>query len=283
MHVALVVNPGAGKRLGAVIAQRVTARLDAAGHTTSLIHSVELERARGLLKRLVAAGVDRVIVIGGDGTFHSMLDIVASTPVEVGLIPSGTGNDFARAINLDLGSNVQPVDLAHVDGHGFVATVIASGFDSLVNERANQMVWPRGNARYYLAMAAELGRFKPLEFTLTLDGDVIRRDAMLVAVGNGSLFGGGLRICEGASVTDGLLDVVVIRPMSKARFIRLFPRLYAGTHTHLPEFERHRVHEATWSTPGVIAYGDGERLGPLPATTRAAAGALRMLVPQVPA
>ena len=90
---------------------------------------------------------------------------------------------------------------------------------------------------------------------------------MLVAVGNGPSFGGGLRLCEGASMDDGLLDVVVINPLSKLRLLRVFPKLYRGTHVTIPEFERHRVREVTLSSPGIVAYGDGERLGPLPMTT----------------
>jgi diacylglycerol kinase (ATP) len=156
---------------------------------------------------------------------------------------------------------------------------MASGFDSKVNERANEMTWPRGNMRYNLAILAELREFEPLAFRLTLDGETIEREAMLVAVGNGPSFGGGLRICEGASMDDGLLDVVVINPVSKPKLLRVFPKLYRGTHVTLPEFERHRVREVTLSSPGIVAYGDGERLGPLPVRSWVRPAALRVLVP----
>jgi diacylglycerol kinase (ATP) len=102
---------------------------------------------------------------------------------------------------------------------------------------------------------------------------------MLVAVGNGPSFGGGLRICEGASLDDGLLDVVIINPVSKPRLLWVFPKLYRGTHVKLAEFERHRVREVTLSSPGIVAYGDGERLGALPMTSTVRPGALRVLVP----
>ncbi len=105
---------------------------------------------------------------------------------------------------------------------------------------------------------------------------------MLVAVGNGPSFGGGIRICEGASLDDGLLDVVVINPVSKGKLIRVFPKLYKGTHITMPEFERHLVREVTLSSPGIVAYGDGERLGPLPMTTTVQPGALRVFAPPAP-
>ena len=165
----------------------------------------------------------------------------------------------------------------------YVATVIASGFDSKVNERANAMRWPKGNMRYHFGTVAELRTFKPLQFTLTLDGETIQREAMLVAVGNGSSYGGGIRLCEGAKLDDGLLDVVIINPVSKVKLLRVFPKLYKGTHVTLPEFERHLVREATISSPGIVAYGDGERLGALPMTTRVCPGALRVFAPPPPA
>jgi diacylglycerol kinase (ATP) len=133
--------------------------------------------------------------------------------------------------------------------------------------------------RYNLATLAELRVFQPLPYTLVLDGEEHRLDAMLVAVGNGSSFGGGLRITEGAKLDDGLLDVVVIRPMSKHRLVASYPRLFTGTITEIPEYEHHLVKEVTVAAPGIVAYADGERIGSLPLTVEVAPAALRVLVP----
>ena len=100
---------------------------------------------------------------------------------------------------------------------------------------------------------------------------------MLVAVGNGPSFGGGLRITEGALLDDGLLDVVVIRPMSKARLVRVYPRLFKGTHVTLPEYEHHRVARVSVAAPGIVSYADGERFGPLPLTLDCVPGGLCVL------
>ncbi|MCW2831808.1 MAG: diacylglycerol kinase [Aeromicrobium sp.] len=289
MRVALVVNPTSGKKRGESIAARAAARLERAGHTTTTIQGVDAPSARDLLEQAIDKGLDAVVVVGGDGALHGVLDHVADSDLVFGLIPAGTGNDTARSLNIPvkdvdaavdlvIAGRVRTVDLARTD-EAYVATVAASGFDSKVNERANAMTWPRGNMRYNIAIIKELRAFEPLAFTLTLDGTTIEREAMLVAVGNGPSFGGGLRICEGASMDDGLLDVVVINPVSTARFLRVFPQLYRGTHVTLPEFERHRVREVTLSSPGVVAYGDGERLGVLPMTTTIQPGALRVFVP----
>ncbi len=289
MLVTLVVNPVSGKREGERIAAVALERLRSAGHDVVRVHSESGAQGRELLGAEVAAGAETVVVVGGDGLLHDLLPVLAGTDVPVGLLPAGTGNDTARtlgipvkdadaALDVVLGGRTRTLDLADTDA-GPVVTVVASGFDSKVNERANAMTWPRGNMRYNLAILAELRAFSPLAFTLTLDGQRVEREAMLVAVGNGPSFGGGLRIAEGAVLDDGLLDVCIINPVSKARLVRVFPQLYRGTHVDLPEFERHLVREVTLACDDIVAYGDGERLGPLPMTTRVRPGALRVLVP----
>ena len=98
---------------------------------------------------------------------------------------------------------------------------------------------------------------------------------MLVAVGNGPSFGGGLRITEGALLDDGLLDVVLITPMSKPELVRSYPRLFTGTHIDgVAEYVHHRVRTVTVAAPGIVAYADGERFGPLPLTVECVPGAL---------
>jgi diacylglycerol kinase (ATP) len=168
------------------------------------------------------------------------------------------------------------MDLART-GDRWFGTVLAAGFDAVVNERANKMTWPRGQMRYNLATVAELRVFEPLRYQLDLDGEPLALDAMLVAVGNGPSFGGGLRIAEGALLDDGLLDVIVIGPLSKSELVRTYPKLFKGTHVGHPAFRRHRVRRVTVASPGIVAYADGERLGPLPLTVECVPGALTVL------
>jgi diacylglycerol kinase (ATP) len=147
----------------------------------------------------------------------------------------------------------------------------------MVNERANRMTWPKGQMRYNLATLAELRSFRPLPYVLDLDGTPLRLDAMLVAVGNGPSFGGGLRITEGAVLDDGLLDVVIIKPITKPDLIRTYPKLFKGTHVHHPQYEHHRARSVTVAAPGIVSYADGERFGPLPLTVECVPGALTVL------
>ena len=147
-----------------------------------------------------------------------------------------------------------------------------------MNERANQMAWPKGQMRYNLATVAELRTFKPIPYVVEIDGEQHRFDAMMVAVGNGPSFGGGLRITEGAVLDDGLLDVVVIRPMSKLELLRTYPKLFKGTHIHHKDYRHHHAKQVTIAAPGITAYADGERIAALPLTVEVAPLALRVLV-----
>jgi diacylglycerol kinase (ATP) len=275
MQIAVVVNPASGKRRGEHIAREAARTLRSRGHDVEEIRGLDAADTHARLKARIQDGKpDIVAVVGGDGALHELLPTLHEHRLTAAMIPAGTGNDVAR--HLDVRDPRKAVDAIHrhktrtIDlirsDDSLVATVVASGFDSKVNERANAMTWPRGNLRYNLAIVAELREFEPLAFTIEADGDQYEREAMLVAVANLPSFGGGIRIGEGAQDDDGLLDVIVIHPVSKLKLVRVFPMLYRGTHIHLPEFERIRAKRVTWTADRIVAYGDGERLGALPMT-----------------
>jgi diacylglycerol kinase (ATP) len=287
-EIALLTNPTAGKGRGARVHDAVLGRLRDSGLVVRNLQGRDADEALDLALQCVADGVESLVVSGGDGMVHLGTQAVATTATRLGIIPTGTGNDVARYFDLPrrdplaaadrvIAGRTRTVDLAR-SGSRYFVTVLAAGFDAIVNERANRMTWPRGQMRYNLATLLELRTFRPLPYTLDLDGEVRRLDAMLVAVGNGPSFGGGLRITEGALLDDGLLDVVVIKPMSKPGLIRTYPKLFNGTHVSVPQYEHHRVSCVTVAAPGIVSYADGERFGPLPLTIECAPGALTVLV-----
>ena len=149
----------------------------------------------------------------------------------------------------------------------------------MVNERANRMTWPRGRSRYNLAMITELGVFRPIDFGLTLDGAEIEYEAMLVAIGNGTSYGGGMRVCPGARVDDGQFHVTVLERVSKVEFLRVFPAVYSGTHIENPKVHVLTARRVDLVADGVVAYADGERVGPLPVSCTTVRGALNVLSP----
>ena len=289
-EIALLTNPSAGKGRGSRSAAIALPRLREAGFVVRDLAGRDGDEALDLARQCVAEGVESLVVCGGDGMVHLATQVLAGTDTNLGIIPAGTGNDVARylgiprndpqlAADIVVGSFVRTIDLAQA-GPAYFVTVLASGFDSKVNERANRLRWPRGQMRYTLATLAELRVFEPLPYVLELDGETRRLEAMLVAVGNGPSFGGGLRITHGAVMDDGLLDVVVIKPMSKPELVRTYPKLYSGRHVTHPQYEHHLVRSITIAAPGVVAYADGERLGSLPLTVNVAPNALRVLAPR---
>lgn len=286
---AVLVNPTAGRGLGARAGDAAVAQLQRAGLRIVRLQGADCDEAAALAEEAVADGVDALVVVGGDGLVQLGARAVNGTGVPLGIVPAGTGNDTARALGIGrldvraatdvvIAGHRRTLDLADAGGQVFV-TVLAAGFDSLVTERANRMRWPRGEMRYNVATVAELRVFSPISYSLELDGHRRDLDAMLVAVGNTASYGGGLRMCEGAEPDDGLLDVVVIKPVSKIELVKVFPRLYRGTHVRHPQYECIRAQTVSIAAPGIVGYADGERLGPLPLTVRALPGALQVFAP----
>ena len=282
--IALLTNPTAGKGRGGKARGAVLERLRGAGLGVRDLSGKDADEALDLARAAVADGVEALVVLGGDGMVHLGVQAVAETGTPLGIIPAGTGNDVARYFDLPrkdpvaaadavIRGTTRKVDLAR-SGNKYFATVLCAGFDAMVNERANRMTWPKGQMRYNLATLSELRVFRPLPYTLELDGKQLKLDAMMVSVGNGPSFGGGLRIAEGALLDDGMLDVVIIKPMSRTSLVRTYPKLFKGTHVTHPQYEHHLVRTVTIAAPGITTYADGERFGDLPLTVECAPGAL---------
>ncbi|MFZ2502128.1 MAG: YegS/Rv2252/BmrU family lipid kinase [Nocardioides sp.] len=284
--IALLTNPTAGKGRGARARTQALARFRAAGRRVRDLQGADADQALELAEQAVRDGVSSLVVVGGDGMVHLGAQACASSATTLGVIPAGTGNDFARYLDVPrtdtlaaadriLAGRTRSVDVVTSGGRHFV-TVLAAGFDALVNERANRMRWPRGQMRYNLATLLELRTLQPVPYSLELDGVRHEIEAVLVAVGNGPSFGGGLRITEGAAIDDGLLDVVIIGPLSRRELARTYPKLFSGTHVTHPQYSHHRLTSVTVGAPGITAYADGERFGRLPLTLTCSAGALRV-------
>ena len=131
--------------------------------------------------------------------------------------------------------------------------------------------------RYNLAILRELPVFRAIPYTLVLDGERIDTEAMLVAVGNGPAYGGGMRVTPDASFDDGLLDVLILRKISTFEFLRVFPRVFKGTHVSQPAVQIRRARTVSLEAEGIVSYADGERFAPLPMSMEVVPGALTVL------
>jgi diacylglycerol kinase (ATP) len=278
----LAVNPTSGRGKGAIVGQQVANFLSERKIQYRIVTGANALQFQENLRKESATG-SGVIAVGGDGLLHMAIQIAADANLPLVTIPAGTGNDFVRALGWDPEKPLEPlwaainedptlIDLGNVDGEYFGA-IASTGFDSKVNERANKMRFPKGPAKYNVAMALELPKFQPLNYKFVIDGKPYEREAMLIAAGNGSSYGGGMLVCPNADLQDGLLDLMILNPVSKREFVMIFPSVYEGKHIEHPQVEIIRAKEI-YIEADAVCYADGERVGPMPATISVAEKAL---------
>lgn len=300
--VTLVVNPRAGRGRAAKLLPQVTRELlkGLPGAALRVYQTTDFAEARQ--RCIVAAEVarpahdgipaDSLLVMGGDGMMTLGVNACAGTQVPLGLIPAGTGNDMCRGLGIRVFNPIQAahwaisgrtrrVDTLKVEGQlaggaeiRYVGTVVSTGYASQVNRRANGMKLPVGNLRYAASALAELAGFEPLTYRLTVDGRERVEPAMLVAVANAAYFGGGMKIAPTADVTDGLLDLTIIHPVSRSTLLRLLPTMFSGGFVTDPAVEQLTATEVIVEGAGLYGMGDGEDLGPTPLRISVAPGSL---------
>ena len=285
----LLANPTSGGGRGAGLIESAARRLYELGYAVDVSVGRDAADAERLLRSHLDRDPHAVVALGGDGMVSLVVQALAGTSVPLAVVPAGTGNDIARALGLSTTFRLQALEhlaegrLTTMDlgraGDRWFAGVLGAGFDSRVNERANDMRWPRGRSRYNVAIVRELSTFRPVPFRIELDDEVLETQAMLVAVGNTPSYGGGMKVCPNASHNDGLLDVTVVGAISKPEFLRVFPKVYRGTHVDHPAVLVRRSAHVRLEATGLVAYADGERVGPLPADITTHRAALTVAAP----
>lgn len=294
-RIGVAINPTASFGATRAVGPLVLDALERSGHQVVRLQEAGVEQLRHAVVTEIERGLDALVVVGGDGMVSLAVEAVRDSGLPFGVIPSGTGNDIARGLGIPLGDpeaaianllralegEPRVIDAGTVtDGTGtkwFVGAVSA-GFDALVNERANRMRRPRGRSRYTIAILRELLALRARRYELVVDGAPEVVHAVLIAVANNTSIGGGMLIAPQADLADGHFDLFVVAPVSRTRFLRLFPKVFSGSHTHLDIVRLSRVRSVSIAAGGVTAYADGERIGPLPVTIEVVPGALRILV-----
>lgn len=302
LTIVVAINPSASFGKSRDVGPAVVATLRALGHSVTSLTEPDFEQLNESARRAIAKKPDALVVVGGDGMVSLGVNLLAHTRVPLGIIPSGTGNDMARGLGIPVGNTEAAIDalvgalarparaidagrIRHLDSETgeetttWFASVLSAGFDAIVNERANQLRRPRGKSRYLVALVIELARLRPIRYRLVLDGVETVTDAALIAVGNNQSIGGGMRVTPNAVVDDGLFDVLIVTPLSRIAFMRVFPRVFAGTHLSDPRVTVHRAKTVRIEAENVAAYADGERVSLLPVDVEIVPGALRVLMP----
>jgi diacylglycerol kinase (ATP) len=319
--VGIVVNPTAGLGKGEGVGRRVMAEFRRRGFQ---VLDLSAENARDALARARAAcltPVDALVVVGGDGMVHLGVNAVIGTPTPLGIVPAGSGNDFARALDLSprkqmeaidrivqaLGSNsIAEMDAVQVEPYVLRAHVgrlkiarqstkpfsesvrrwyvgtLSVGLDAAVNAQANEYKWPKGHLKYLRAVFASVPRFKPYGYSITIDGKKFESTGTLAAISNAPMFGGGIPISPGADMADGKLEVTFAKALNVSGILKVFPKLYKGTHVDDPAVMVYSGKEIIIepSESGAfppVAMADGEVIGPVPLKVVVHPGVLRIL------
>jgi len=298
MRIGVAINPVAGGKKGQAVGQEVLALLEAAGQQVVNLSGESMIGARDRIDNAIyRQAIDVLLVVGGDGMAHLGTNVCAQKNIPMAIIPAGTGNDAAGLLGMPLADTKACMELIlenlsapkSIDAlritHGIKTTWAlgsgSAGFDALVNARANKMKWPKGPNRYYVAMLLELAKFKPIKYQSVIDGNPKDFEAMLCVVSNTGVFGGGMLVVPDASVTDGVLDVLLVKKMSRFKFVTIFPKVYKGTHITDKDVEILRASKISIAASGMPIYSDGEYVGQAPFEAEVVPGALQVIAPSI--
>ncbi|MDI6103037.1 diacylglycerol kinase family protein [Actinoplanes sp. NEAU-A12] len=281
-----VVNPAAGAGTAAHRITHLARALRESGAAVTVSYTRSLDHATGLAATAAAAG-HTVLAVGGDGVAGAVAAGLAGSGADFAVVSAGRGNDLARSAPLpadpaDAARALRtlpsrPVDVAQAGGRVILGSVCA-GIDAAANHLANRRRLPRHPIAYQLAGLAVIARWRPVEYTLTVDGQTMPFTGHTVVVANAPWYGGGLRVAPHARIDDGLLDVVTVGDLPRHRMLRALAALRHGTHLELPGIETRRARTITVTADRPLpVYADGESLGSAPVTVTIRPGVLRLI------
>ena len=274
--VSLFVNPKAGRGRAGRRFQRIKQLFVSGGiaiHVTESRSAGDLEEA---VMESVNAGTQRVVVVGGDGSVQEALNgiLQADASASLGIVPAGTGNDFAKACGIPLDwehatqllierlasrAPTRAIDVGRMNDRYF-ANGAGIGFDARVTRVANSYRWPIGDLVYLLAILRCLydGVATP-ELEIQSEDDAWRGPVTLVSLSNGPWAGGMFHFAPMADNTDGKLNLLLVKPVSRTRILSLLPKLIQGRHMNEPDIVHKTVHAVTVKAAAAIeSHLDGE-------------------------
>ncbi len=248
MPTQIILNPGADR--GRAIREKEALEMWGTQHGECQVVLTQSPGHAAILARAAAeAGYERIGVAGGDGTIHEIANGLMSLPPEqrpaVGLIPIGSGNDYAAglglqaplAASLERLVNGEPrlLDLAEVvDNHGrtrYACNGIGIGFDAAIAIAASKIKRLHGFVAYFAGALQTIAlNYQLPHFELVFDGEAVRQPSLLLAIGVGPRIGGGFRLTPEAAFDDGLVDSCLVNPVGRATMLRMMPRVMKGTH-----------------------------------------------------
>ncbi|MBA4601948.1 diacylglycerol/lipid kinase family protein [Thermoactinomyces mirandus] len=287
-----VVNAVSGNGRGQEVWAYIKRRL----HELDLDYQVRFTQSMGNATEIVnevkhLPGLKAIVAIGGDGTINEVGSGLIGTSVPMGIIPAGTGNDFALghqipfdpeyALKRILKHETYQVDTAKINNR-YMISFGGTGFDALVADAVQLRRWQKqwfGRLTYGIEALKIFRSFTPRQVTITVDGVQYEyENVWLIAISNIPNYAGGIKICPQAQNNDGLLDLCCIQNLNSFQFLRLFPTAYSGKHVQHRSVVLHRGKEFTISPQhSFIAHVDGEILKETPITVKVVPRSLTVL------
>jgi diacylglycerol kinase (ATP) len=290
MKILVITNPlaGAGKTLR--LLPRIKDWLSASPHEFLFSITRSPDEMRSEIMRAPAQGINALLLIGGDGTVHQALPAIVKTNIPFGFLPCGRGNDFAR--NMGLSKNLKnncslpsnpsfhKIDLPGINNIPFVSIAYV-GFDAEVNKLANDRKgYFGGTLGYIVCVLKALRNFRPFEVEITIDDHTWRERVMMVTVANAPFYGGGMKIAPEAIMNDGLLDICIVKEISKLELLQQFPKVFKGTHIFHPRIMMKTGHKIKLlSDENRETFADGEYVGTLPAECTIGSQTIQIIFP----
>jgi len=275
MKLLVIINPMAGKKALRLL-PKIKRWLSQSPHEFSFSIPTSQDEMRLEIMKAPFGGINAILLCGGDGTVHEALPAIAETNLPFGLIPCGRGNDFARNIGLSMNlrkhcilpfdPRVRKFDLPTINAIPFVS-IACIGLDAEVNRLARDgKGYFGGKLGYIVCVLKALKKFKPFEIEMTIDGQFWRDRVMMVTIANGPYYGGGMKIAPDAIMDDGVLNICIVKEMSKWELLREFPKVFKGTHIFNPNFVMKTGQKAKIQSDEYREiFADGEYVGNLPA------------------
>ena len=288
----LIANRTSGSGSAGAYIDRVREQLAARGVDFEIRETQRPGHATELSKAAVDEGFDVIVVVGGDGTLRETALSVVHTDRILGLLPCGTGNDYARALGIPtdmeaaldilLNGETRTVDAGMANDQIFF-NIAGFGFDVDVLDYTEEFK-PKcrnGETAYRLGCLKAVLGLKLRKSTLTFPDGTIERNVLMAAAGVGTHFGGGMNVLPESDMSDGLLDVCIAHDVTRLKLLQLFPRFNKGKHIGMPVITYKKTTEVTVVCDPVSRIEvDGERMDGTPVTFRVLPGALTVRAPK---
>lgn len=305
-RVVCIINPAAAGGRAAAAWPGLEARLKRAGLSVEARFTTGPGDGAEQTRQALADGADTVVAVGGDGTIHEVVngffagDLPINPNARLGVLPAGSGSDLVKtlgipkdadgAVRVLAAGHTRPIDLGRAaftnhqgqpEARWFVNTASAGLSGAVMQCMDGLPGFLKGAVRYNVASVMTMATYRPPIIQITLDEDE-PEDArvLLLVIGNGQFFGGGMHVAPEAKLDDGELDMVAVQARPLPELLLNFPKLYAGTHLNLSMVDHGRGRRVKVDGPPLLVEVDGEQPGRTPAAFEVRAGVLNVIAPR---